>query len=485
MIQTIVAENSDMASRHAADIVFRQLEKKPNSVFMLPTGSTPLKLYSLLAEIVESGKISFSKAITFNLDEYLGISKTHKQSYHRFMWENFFGKIDINRKNVSIPEPNPKNTEKFCKAYEKKIKKAGLDIAVLGIGQNGHIGFNEPGTSFESKTHVAELTKSTIKANSRFFKSEKQVPKKAITAGLKTIMQAKKVIVLAFGKNKAKAVKEALEGKVSEKVPASILQRHKNTVFVLNKEAASMLKKKDNDPPLINGIKIYSDFNLPKGKKIAFFSPHPDDASISAGAILSSLAEKNKVFEIIMTTGHRAINGGKTKNQRIFAREKETRAETRILGTKPIFLQNTFYDNGKDIMERDIKKIRKLMKKIKPDIVFVPQRFDTHPTHILARKTAVASIPHNVELWAYETPWAMFGYKKFNACFQFSEKTMRKKLNAVKMHKSQVERTRFDTAAKNIAEIRRITIAEQMFSQHGKKPLETKPFLELYNISKG
>ncbi len=483
MVVVIVADNAGIASRHVAGIVCRQLEKNPDSVFLLPTGSTPLKVYCLLAEMVEAGKASFSRARTFNLDEYLGIEKSHPESYHSFMWKNFFGKIDVKKGSVSIPAPKPLDAKQFCKRYEERISKAGLDLALLGIGKNGHIGFNEPGTGFSSKTHVASLLKSTINANSRFFKSEKDVPTQAITAGMKTITGAKKIILMAFGKGKARAVRDALEKKPGKQVPASVLQLHKNSIFVLDKEAASLLKKTKFKPPVIEGIKLYSRINLPQKKRIAFFSPHPDDAAISSGGLLSALAEKNTVFEIIMTTGHRAIDGGKELEQRIKTREKETRAEAKILGTRPVFLRCRFYDSG-NVEEADLKKIRALIKKISPEIAFVPQRNDKHPTHLLARKTALASMPHNIELWSYETPWGLFSHRKFNAVFEFSKKGMGKKLKAVRKHKSQTERTRFDTAVENLGGFRRIVITEQLFSQHGKKPLETKPFLELYNISK-
>ncbi len=483
-VQTIVAENADIASRHASDIVCRQLGKKRHSVLLLPTGSTPLKLYGILAEMVRAGKLSFSDAVTFNLDEYLGISEKHPESYHSFMWKNFFGKIDINKRNVSIPETSPKDAKRFCREYEQKISRKGLDLAILGIGVNGHIGFNEPGTKFSSRTHVAELTKSTIKANSRFFRSRKQVPKKAITCGLKTIMQANKVVLLAFGKNKAKAVRDAMEGNISEKVPASILQKHGNVVFVLDREAASLLKKTRMKAPAIEGIRLYSKFNLPKKKRIIFFSPHPDDTPVSAGGIVSALSKNNEIIEVVMTTGHHAINQGKNLKQRIKAREHETRLAAKELGTKPLFLKCRFYDNGKEILEKDMRTIRKLLRNAKPDIVFVPHARDGHPTHALSRKTALASMPGHVELWAYESPWSLFGHGRFNAVFEFGEKTMKRKIRAIRKHKSQVERTRFDTAAKNIAEFRRITIAEQFFSQLGKKPLATEPYLELFNISK-
>jgi len=400
------------------------------------------------------------------------------------MWHNFFGKVDIQRKNVSIPESRPKNEERYCKAYEARIKRAGLDIAVLGIGQNGHIGFNEPGTSFESRTHVAKLAKSTIRANSRFFKSEKHVPKKAITCGLKTIMRAKKIVVIAFGKKKARAVRNALEGRVSEKVPASIMQRHRNAVFVLDKEAASLLKKTRIQAPSIAGIRVYSDFNLPKKKRIAFFSPHPDDSAISAGALLSALTEKNRVFEIVLGTGHRGIDSGKSLNQKIREREKETRAEAKVLGTKPVFLRARFYDKHYQVLEADIRQIRALMRKIKPNLVFVPQRHDTHPAHHASRKIVLASIPGQVELWSYETTWALFGHEKFNAVFEFSKKRMRKKLKAIRKHKSQIERTRFDTAAESIAELRQIAIGEQFFSILGKKPVKISQYLELFKTTK-
>jgi glucosamine-6-phosphate deaminase len=307
-VKTIVAENAYIASRHASGIVSRQVGRKRHSVLLLPTGSTPLKLYANLAEMVKAGRVSFSDVTTFNLDEYLGISEKRPESYHRFMWKNFFGKIDINRRNVFIPETNPKDVKRFCREYEKKISRKGLDLAILGIGENGHVGFNEPGTKFSSKTHVASLTELTIRANSRFFRSKKQVPKKAITCGLKTIMQANKVVLLAFGKKKAKAVRAALEGKVSEKVPASILQKHGNVVFVLDKQAASLLKKTRVKAPVIEKIRLYSEFNLPKKKRIVFFSPHPDDTPISAGAIVSALTRNNEVIEVIMATGHHAIN---------------------------------------------------------------------------------------------------------------------------------------------------------------------------------
>jgi len=483
-VKVIVAESEGIASRQAAAIVADNLKNKPNTAFLLPTGSTPVLLYELLREKVAAGRISFTHAKTFNLDEYVGIKSSNPQSYHFFMNQNLFNKIDIKKSNINIPDGTCKNPQEYCENYEDKIHHSEIDLAILGIGKNGHIGFNEPGTSFDSTTHIAELTPSTVEANARFFKTKDEVPTKAITVGLRTIMNAKSVILLAFGKNKAEAIRDAIEKPANENLPASILQNHKNAIFIIDQEAASLLKNTPIEPPTLGNIKLYSEFNLPKNKKIVFFSPHPDDAAICAGAILTTLAKNNEVHEIILTTGHRAVGIGKNSEQKALIREQEARKEAKVLKTKIHFMECHYYDNGKDICEEDLKRVRDLMQKITPNIAFVPQKSDPHPTHVQSRKIALASLPHDIDLWSFETPWGLFAHEKLNAAFEFGEKVMRVKMSAIQKHKSQIERTRFDLAAKGIASFRRITIAEQFFSELGKKSLETEPYLELFNISR-
>jgi glucosamine-6-phosphate deaminase len=453
-MKVIVANNPTIASRHAASIITQQLHKKPNTTFLLPTGSTPLPLYQLLTEKVKTEDISFAHTKTFNLDEYLGLETTHPQSYHHFMHKNLFNKINIRKNNISIPSSKPKNPQFYCKKYDAKIAKYGIDLAIIGIGQNGHLAFNEPGTSFSSKTHVTNLSSSTIKANSRFFSSTKQVPQQAITVGLDTIMSANKIILLAFGKNKAQAISSAMEGNITEQVPASILQKHKDVTIILDSPAAKELKKTRLHPPELGGIKLYSDFNLPRNKKIAFFSPHPDDAAICSGAILSTLSKNNQVHEIIVTTGHHAINTNHNLKKKIEIREKEALEESKILGTKIHYTRCRFYDNGTDIHEPDLKKIRELMHKIQPDIAFVPQKADSHPTHSSTRKIALASLPHNIDLWSFETPWSLFSHKKFNAVFEFSESLMKKNLEPsenTKVRLNELVSTQLHMALRNFA----------------------------------
>lgn len=226
----------------AALEIVQQIKDKPDTVLGLATGSTPVNMYRRLIEMHRAGQVSFSKVKTFNLDEYVGIPREHPCSYYYFMQENLFSDIDIPPESVSLPDGNAPDLEEECRRYEKKIADSGgIDLQVLGIGHNGHIGFNEPNTPFESVTGIVDLTQSTIKANSRFFESEDQVPRQAVSMGIKTIMLARKIILLAKGADKADIIQKALQGPITPEVPASVLQLHPNLLVFLDNEAAARL----------------------------------------------------------------------------------------------------------------------------------------------------------------------------------------------------------------------------------------------------
>lgn len=228
-------------SRRVASIVARQIIYKNRSILGFATGSSPIGTYSTLIKMYEYGIIDFSEITTFNLDEYYGISEDHFQSYHYFMNTNLFDHVNVNKENVNIPNGigNPKT---ICEEYNKKIDSCGgIDLQILGIGRNGHIGFNEPGVEFDSITHLVELKKETIEANSRFFDSIEDVPKKAITMGIKTILNCQKIILIATGIEKAEAVFKTVRGKISTDTPSSILQLHPDITLFLDEEAASKL----------------------------------------------------------------------------------------------------------------------------------------------------------------------------------------------------------------------------------------------------
>ena len=237
----IVTTKKEQAYDQASQIVIDLIKNKPNCVIGFATGSTPIPLYDRLVKAHHAG-LDLSKVTTFNLDEYVGLSQSDPNSYHRFMFDNLFGKVNIPRENINLIDGGAADVVKEQINYEKKIMKQPLDLQILGIGENGHIGFNEPGTPFGSLTHIADLTESTIQANSIYF-PKGNVPRQAITMGLMTIMQAKQILIMAFGAKKANAVKAMLEGPIDPACPASILRNHPNVIYVLDKEASSLLTK--------------------------------------------------------------------------------------------------------------------------------------------------------------------------------------------------------------------------------------------------
>ena len=246
-MEIVVCKTKEEASRLAAEMITAAVKKNPKTVLGLATGSTPVAMYNEMAKAVKAKKVSYRQVKSWNLDEYVGLAGTHEQSYRYFMNKNLFEKIDIKLSNTHVLNGLAKDFAKECAAYEAGIKKAGgIDIQVLGIGSDGHIAFNEPGTSLSSRTGVVYLTPSTIKDNARLFFQgrEKEVPTRALSMGVGIICEAKSIILLAFGKGKADAVKGMVEGGVSQFCTASALQLHKDAWVFCDEEAASKLKLK-------------------------------------------------------------------------------------------------------------------------------------------------------------------------------------------------------------------------------------------------
>ena len=236
------AENYDAMSRRAANILSAQVILKPDSVLGLATGSTPVGMYRQLVNWYEKGDIDFSQVHTVNLDEYLGLAPDHDQSYRYFMQQNLFDHINVRPENTNVPNGLASDPEAECRRYDQVIAGlGGIDLQVLGMGHNGHIGFNEPGETFELGTHVVDLTENTIQANARFFASKDEVPRRAITMGIKAIMQARHILVVVSGEDKAEIVRRAFAGPVTPLVPASILQLHPHLSLVGDEAALSLL----------------------------------------------------------------------------------------------------------------------------------------------------------------------------------------------------------------------------------------------------
>jgi len=244
-MQIYVKDDYEAISKKAAQIIAAQMILKDRSVLGLATGSTPEGMYGELVKIYKEGEIDFSEITCFNLDEYYQLEPDNDQSYAYYMNKNLFSKVNINMENVHIPNGMAEDLEKACQRYDDQIVAAGnIDIQLLGIGNNGHIGFNEPDIRFEAGTHLVKLDEDTIEANARFFNSTEDVPKEAISMGIRNIMHAKKILLIANGEKKAKILAEMLFGDVTPNLPASILQLHNDVTIILDKAAATYIVEK-------------------------------------------------------------------------------------------------------------------------------------------------------------------------------------------------------------------------------------------------
>lgn len=247
-MRLIIEDSQEKAGRWAANYIVDQINKKQAAggtfVLGLPTGSTPLNTYKELIELYKAGKVSFKNVITFNMDEYIGLPEEHPESYHSFMWNNFFKHIDINPENVNILNGNADDLQKECEEYEEKIRQAGgIDLFMGGVGEDGHIAFNEPFSSLNSRTRIKTLTYDTLVVNSRFFDNDvNKVPKRALTVGVATVLSAKEVLILAFGHKKARALQQCVEGPYSHVYTVSALQTHPHGIVVCDEAATVELK---------------------------------------------------------------------------------------------------------------------------------------------------------------------------------------------------------------------------------------------------
>ena len=243
-MKVIVTKDYPQMCKLASRIFAAQITLKPESVLGLATGSTPVGMYNELVEMYKEGRVDFSKVRTVNLDEYAGLDGSNDQSYRYFMNHNLFDHINIDKDNTNVPNGVAADLQAECERYEQVVADmGGVDIQLLGIGNNGHIAFNEPCEEFPEKTHIVDLTQNTIEANARFFSSMDEVPKKALTMGIGTIMKAKKIVLLANGAKKAQTIYDTVYGPITPKVPASVLRLHTDVTIFADEEAAALLNK--------------------------------------------------------------------------------------------------------------------------------------------------------------------------------------------------------------------------------------------------
>ncbi len=245
-MEVIIKNDYDGVCRESAAIIQDACRHKSSPVLGFPTGKTPLGLYEKLIGLYNQGRIGFASVIAFNLDEYVGLEESHPQSFAYYMDNHLFQHVNIKRENIFRLNGQPADVEEHCRSYERKIQEVGgIDVQILGIGKNGHIAFNEPGSSLSSRTRLKILTPETVEANKPFFKNEREVPRFCLTMGIATILETKMALLLASGKDKAESVARAIEGPVTASVPASALQLHRRAIFVIDEAAASRLTNRD------------------------------------------------------------------------------------------------------------------------------------------------------------------------------------------------------------------------------------------------
>lgn len=241
-MNVIVVKDYEALSKKAASLIQSHLSWQPDAVLGLATGSTPIGTYKALIDLYQQGEIDFSQVTTFNLDEYLGLDKSNEQSYDYFMKHQFFNHVNVREEAIHMPDGMSEDHEAACVSYEKSIvAHGGIDLQLLGIGHNGHIGFNEPNEEFEAKTHIVNLDQKTIEANKRFFDSVDDVPKQAISMGIKTIMRSKNILLLASGEDKADIIAKLVNNDITPDLPASVLHLHEHVIILVDEAAASKL----------------------------------------------------------------------------------------------------------------------------------------------------------------------------------------------------------------------------------------------------
>ncbi|MDZ5782799.1 glucosamine-6-phosphate deaminase [Marinococcus luteus] len=243
-MKLIRVADREVLSVHAAEMIAGKVKEKPDCVLGLATGGTPEGTYQQLKNIYDRGELDLSRVTTFNLDEYAGMPKDHPQSYHAYMQHKVFQPLQLQPEQTHLPNGTADDLEEECRRYEKQIAAAGgIDMQLLGIGENGHIGFNEPGTSFSSRTHVIQLKPSTREANARYFTTIEDVPRQAVTMGIETIMDSREILLLVFGRRKKEALLRLLEGEVQEDFPASVLKKHSSVTVIADEEALADVPK--------------------------------------------------------------------------------------------------------------------------------------------------------------------------------------------------------------------------------------------------
>lgn len=490
-MRLIQTSNYQEMSHVAAILALSHILEHPQATIGLATGRTPTGFYQEWVKAQATIGVSLAQTQFFHLDEYVGLDRSHPESMAHTLWQQLLGPLGIESRQIHWVDALTPQLEARCQQYEAAIAQAGgIDLQILGIGANGHIAFNEPGTPFGSQTHIAALSHATRQANAPLFTTG-PVPTQAVTMGLQTIMAARRILLLASGTAKAQAVADMLYGPVTEDCPASILQFHPDVTVIMDQAAATLLKKHFEVPPVVGDFQMFPlDTPMaPTVSRILVTAPHPDDASIGCGATLARLKAEGHILHFAsMTSGHRAtIPGTTTPAERTLIRAQEAEQEALLFDANLTHLALPFYEQGYSPSSVDFEKVETLLKDFRPDIIFSAAEGDRHPAHRMSALVLRESVRRwchaegaHPAIWYYEGPWFLFERDAFNTVVVASPAHMALKNQGVQQHVSQISRKRYDQAAESLARFRAITTPESRVSVFGSELQDLGEAIEVF-----
>ena len=448
IIQKNYDEMSNWVSMYIKEKIKMKQDENSNYVLGLPTGSTPLGVYRNFVNYYEAGELSFENVTTFNMDEYVNLPRSHNQSYDYFMHENLFNHVDISKSRINLLNGMAEDLTEECKSYEERIKESGgIDLFLGGIGADGHIAFNEPGSSLTSRTRIKTLCSETISDNSRFFDNINEVPTTALTVGVGTVMDAREIVIMISGGKKALALYKCIEEGVNHMWTVSALQTHPKVTIVCDEAATAELKVKTvkyfkdlQHTTDMMGNPIYNclDKEIKFNDKVMIFSPHPDDDVIGIGGIMQMLPNKNNVKIVYMTSGLGGLPEGSDKNIRAL----EAELAVKVLGYKReniIFENLPFYRDKVDVSKLDEKVINMIVENFKPQHVFVCGDNDPNGTHKKCFDILQQSLKTIENYWIYKGAWGVWNNENKNSLrrIHLTEHIFNLKKMSIQAHQSQ------------------------------------------------
>jgi glucosamine-6-phosphate deaminase len=484
-IRVVAAPDEERVHRQVATLLLAAVIERPDLVLSVFAGTPAFALYRQLTERAASEGVDFSRVRFVVFDELVRSGAP----FHAVLQERLFGPLAVPPENVIAFDPGAERAAEVAR-IRAWLRVAGIAVALLSVDSRGHIGFHVATDAGPPAAAAAVGGSSAgilpVENRDRWGTAE------AFSLGLDDVARSGRVLLFACGKNLAAIVQQLVEGAFEPGRPISILQRHERVTLAADRAALSEANRTDRLTGQHGGLYILDSSDPPRGRRVLVVSPHPDDASISAGGLMALLAPHNRLVTAVMSTGHRSFIPATQRADRIALREREVTEESRLLGSEPRFLRLPFYDANYEVGDRDREIFGALVAEVEPDWVLLPHAGDPHPAHVASRRVALEVLggaargtARRVQLWSYEGPWALFGRGGFDAIVPVPRPFFEQKVAAIRAHRSQVERTPYDVAAESLARMRAALVPESELAGFGARPPRLEPYVELYRQESG